>query len=163
MGRPLPPSGEDRVFAPPANALEPLRGQGRAFLAVAAGGAIGAIARWAVGLALPTPTGAFPLATFLVNVLGCFLIGVVIVAVTELTQAHPLVRPFLATGILGGFTTFSTYSVDAQHLVAAGRIGTASAYLGATLVTAVLAAWLGLAAARLLGRVVRPSTPDGAA
>ncbi|MBN9112671.1 MAG: fluoride efflux transporter CrcB [Pseudonocardia sp.] len=163
MGRPLPPSGEDRVFAPPANPLEPLRGQGRAFLAVALGGAIGAVARWAVGLALPTPTGSFPLATFLINVVGCFLIAVVVVAVTELTQAHPLVRPFLATGILGGFTTFSTYSVDAQHLVAAGRMGTAFAYLGATLVAAVIAAWLGLAAARLLGRVVHPSAPDGAA
>ncbi|MGD9986921.1 fluoride efflux transporter CrcB [Pseudonocardia sp.] len=161
MGRPSSPSGQDQGSAPPVDALAPLRGQGPAVVAVALGGAVGAIARWAVGLALPTPAGTFPLATFLVNVLGCFLIGVVVVAVTELTTAHPLVRPFLATGILGGFTTFSTYSVDAQHLVAAGRIGTAFTYLGATLAAAVVAAWLGLAAARFLGRRMRPSTPGG--
>ncbi|GAY12854.1 fluoride efflux transporter CrcB [Pseudonocardia sp. N23] len=160
MGRPLPPSGEDRVFAPSDRILAPLRGQGRAFVAVAVGGAIGALARWAVGLGLPTPTGTFPWATFWINVLGCFLIGVVVVTVTELTDAHPLVRPFLATGILGGFTTFSTYAVDAQHLVATGRIGTAFAYLAATLVAAVVAAWLGLAAARLAGRALhRGGTP----
>lgn len=151
MGRPMPPSGEDQVFAPPANPLEPLRGQGRTFGVVAAGGALGALARWAVGLALPTAAGHFPWATFGINVLGCFLIGVVVVSVTELTEANPLVRPFLATGFLGGFTTFSTYAVDAQHLIAAGRIGTAFAYLGATLAAAVAAAWAGLELTRALG------------
>ncbi|AEA22851.1 fluoride efflux transporter CrcB [Pseudonocardia benzenivorans] len=152
MTAPLPGTGEEEVFAPPANPLEPLRGQARAFGAVAVGGAIGAIGRWAVGLAIPTPPGSFPWATFGINVLGCFLIGVVVVAVTELTDPHPLARPFLATGILGGFTTFSTYSVDAQHLVAAHRIGSAFGYLGLTLVAAVIAAWAGLEVTRLVYR-----------
>jgi Integral membrane protein possibly involved in chromosome condensation len=69
-------------------------------------------------------------------VVGCLLIGVLIVAVTEWTVAHPLVRPFLGTGILGGFTTFSTYAVDAEQLLTTGRVTTAVAYLAATLVGA---------------------------
>jgi CrcB protein len=147
---PLPDSGEDRVFAPPANALAPLRGQGRAFAAVAAGGAVGAMARWLIGLAWPTPAGGFPFATFVINVAGCLLIGALIVVLTDI-GAHPLLRPFLATGILGGFTTFSTYAVDAQHLLAGGHVGVALGYLAGTLAAAILAAWTGQALARVVG------------
>ena len=132
--------------------LEPLAGQGRALAVIAAGGALGAIARYGVGLALPHGDGAFPLGTFLINVVGCLLIGALIVVITEWTQAHPLVRPFLVTGILGGFTTFSTYAVDAEQLVAAGRVGTAAAYIVGTLAAAVVATWAGIR----LARAVRP-------
>ncbi|WP_433505640.1 fluoride efflux transporter CrcB [Pseudonocardia halophobica] len=135
---------------PPA--VAPLRGQGRATGAVAVGGALGALARWGVGLGLPTTPGAFPWGTFLINVSGCLAIGVLLVVVTELRTAHPLVRPFLATGVLGGFTTFSTFSVDAQHLLLGGHVGLAVAYLAGTLVAAVAATWLGAAAARRFGR-----------
>lgn len=150
--QPLPGTGEDRVFAPPANPLEPLRGQGRAFASVAVGGALGAIARWLVGLAWPTPPGTFPYATLVINVAGCLLIGSLIVVVTEVTEVHPLVRPFLATGFLGGFTTFSTYAVDAQHLIAGGHLGLAAAYLAGTLVGAIAAAWAGLELTRAIAR-----------
>lgn len=144
----LPQGGEDEVFAPPQTPLAPLRGQGRAFVAVAVGGALGALARYGIGLLVPRPSGAFPWATFLVNVLGGFLIGMLIVVITERSRAHPLARPFLVTGILGGFTTFSTYAVDAQQLIAAGRVGVAGAYLAGTLVAAVGATWVGLTLAR---------------
>ena len=126
----------------------PLSGQGGACAVIAVGGAGGALARYGAGLALPTAPGAFPLATFLVNVLGCLLIGALMVLITEGTTVHPLIRPFLATGVLGGFTTFSTYAVDAQQLLAAGRWATASAYLVGTLVAAVLATWIGSALTR---------------
>jgi fluoride exporter len=152
MADPLPSSGEDEVFVRPARVLEPLAGHGREFAAVAVGGALGALARYGVGLALPHGGRTFPLATFVINVVGCFLIGALIVAVTERTQAHPLVRPFLVTGILGGFTTFSTYAVDAEQLLAAGRVGTAAAYLVGTLAAAVAATWAGIG----LARAVRP-------
>ncbi|MFC5948591.1 fluoride efflux transporter CrcB [Pseudonocardia lutea] len=152
MTEELPPTGEDVVEVPRRPAPKPFRGQGRATAAVALGGAVGALARWAVGLGLPTTPGAFPLGTFLVNVVGCAAIGVLLVAITELRQAHPLLRPFLATGILGGFTTFSTFSVDAQHLLLGGHLGLAFTYLAGTLVAAVAATWLGAAATRRFAR-----------
>ena len=144
----LPSSGEDDVVVRPPRAPAPLAGQGRALAAVAAGGALGALARYGVGLALPHGGGAFPLGTFLINVAGCLLIGALIVVITEWTRAHPLVRPFLVTGILGGFTTFSTYAVDSQQLLAEGRVGTAAAYVAGTLAAAVAATWAGIRLAR---------------
>lgn len=149
---PLPQGGEDEVLAPPPTASRPLTGQGAALGVVAVGGALGAVARFGVGLLLPHPSGTFPLGTLLVNVLGGLLIGVLIVEVSEHRHAHPLVRPFFVTGVLGGFTTFSTYAVDAQQLLAAGRLATAGAYLAGTLLAAVAATVLGLALARAVHR-----------
>jgi len=144
----LPQGGEDEVFAPPAHPFVPLAGQGRALVAVALGGVLGAAARFGVGLLLPHAPGTFPLGTLLINVVGGFLIGVLIDAVA----ARPLLRPFAVTGILGGFTTFSTYAVDAEQLLAAGRLATAGAYLVGTLAGALAATWLGLALARWVRR-----------
>jgi fluoride exporter len=144
----LPQGGEDEVFAPPTHPFGPLVGQGRALAMVALGGVLGALARYGVGLLLPHRTGALPLGALLINVLGGFLIGVIIDAVAT----RPLLRPFAVTGILGGFTTFSTYTVDTEQLLATGRIATAGAYLVGTLVGALVATWLGLAAARLVRR-----------
>ncbi len=148
----LPQGGEDDVFAPRPRPLAPFAGQGRAFAAVAVGGALGALARYGVGLLLPHRPGALPLGTMAINVLGGLLIGILIVVVVERGRGHPLARPFLGTGVLGGFTTFSTYTVDAQQLIAAGRVAVAGAYLAGTLVAALLATWVGLALAR---RVIR--------
>ncbi len=122
---------------------------------VALGGALGALARYGLALALPAEPGTFPWATFLTNVVGGLLIGILIAALTEVRQAHPLARPFLVTGILGGFTTFSTYAVDVQHLLAAHAVGTALVYLFGTLAGALLATWVGLAATRSIGGVAR--------
>jgi fluoride exporter len=133
----------------------PLAGQGPAFGAVAVGGALGALARYGLALAIPPVPGHFPLATFLTNVVGGLLIGVLIVLLTELTTPHPLARPFLVTGILGGFTTFSTYAVDVEHLLAAHAVGVALGYLFGTLFSALAATWVGILAARALGGVLR--------
>lgn len=126
----------------------PLAGQAPALAAVAAGGAAGALARYGLGLALPHPDGAFPWATFTVNVTGCLLIGVLIVLVTEWRPGHPLARPLLGSGVLGGYTTFSTYAVDAHVLLGAGRLGAAAGYVVGTLVAALVATWLGMRLAR---------------
>lgn len=147
-------SGDGSPDAPvPAPAgPEPFwRGQGPVVAAVAAGGALGATARYAASLAWPASPDGFPWTVLGVNVLGCALMGVLMVAVTEIRTVHPLVRPFLGTGVLGGFTTFSTYAVDVQRLVEAGRPGTGLAYLAATLVPALLAVWLATAATRRAG------------
>jgi CrcB protein len=120
--------------------------------AVAVGGALGALARWAIAELMPHDRGAFPWDTLLTNVSGCFLIGVLMVLVIERWQKRPLVRPFFGTGILGGFTTFSTYAVDTRTLLAAHHPGTAAAYLGGTLGVGLVAVVAGL---RLAERVIR--------
>ncbi|WP_322754429.1 CrcB family protein [Frankia sp. Cas3] len=108
---------------------------------IAVGGALGACTRYGVMLRWPTPPGAFPWAMLAVNTAGCALIGVLMVVITEVRTAHPLVRPFVGTGVLGGFTTFSTYAVDAERLVNGGHAGTALAYLALTMVSALGAVW----------------------
>ncbi|MGW2325145.1 fluoride efflux transporter FluC [Streptomyces sp. NPDC001700] len=124
------------------------RGQGPVVCVVAVGGAIGASARYGAALLWPTPTGAFPWTTLLVNVVGCALIGVLLALIGEVWAAHRLVRPFLGTGVLGGFTTFSTYAVDFRQLVVDGHAATGAAYLVVTLLAAMAAVWGAVAGTR---------------
>ncbi|MFD8490810.1 fluoride efflux transporter CrcB [Streptomyces sp. NPDC059712] len=112
------------------------------------GGAPGAPARYAASLWWPTQAGGFPWTTLGVNVVGCAVIGVFMVVVTEVRSAHRLVRPFFGTGVLGGFTTFSTYAVDSRSLFADGRVPTGLAYLAATPLAALTAVWLAAWATR---------------
>lgn len=114
---------------------------GPVLAAVAAGGALGSLARYGVGLALPHPAWA----SLLVNVSGCVLIGALMVVVAG---AHRLARPFLGVGVLGGYTTFSAYAVDVVALAGAGRLLLAAAYLVGTVVGALLAVWAGATLAR---------------
>jgi CrcB protein len=74
----------------------------------------------------------------LINVTGCALIGVLMVLVSEVWIEQQLLRPFLGTGVLGGFTTFSTYAVDIERLLADGHPGTALADLAATVLATQL-------------------------
>jgi fluoride exporter len=109
---------------------------------VAVGGVLGAIARYEASLAWPTPARGLPMTTLLINVVGSALIGVVMVLCNEVWIRQRLLRPFLSTGVLGGFTTFSGYSVDARRLVDRGRPALAVLYLAATLLAALVAVWL---------------------
>lgn len=115
------------------------RANGSAVAVVALGGALGALARYGLAQGLPGRPWHFPLATFLTNVAGCFAIGVLMVAVTEIWAAHRLLRPFLGVGVLGGFTTFSTYANEVRQLLAPGTIVVAAAYLAGTLLCALSA------------------------
>jgi CrcB protein len=119
---------------------------------ISCGGALGALTRYGLSGAFPHPAGSFGWATFATNVAGCLLIGILMVAVTEVWQVHRLVRPFLGVGVLGGFTTFSTYIVDIQQAVTAGAPRTALAYLAGTVVAALAAVYAGVHGARLLIR-----------
>jgi len=119
---------------------------------IALGGALGALARLGLATAWPHPIGRFPWATFVTNVYGCFLIGVLMVLISEVWSAHRLIRPFLGVGVLGGFTTFSTYTGDVQQLVAAGAARTGLLYLAGTVVAALLAVYFGITATRLITR-----------
>jgi CrcB protein len=126
------------------------RGDATVLAAIAAGGATGAVTRYLIGQGWPTPTGAFPASTLAINVLGCALIGVLMVLITDVWSRQRLIRPFLGTGVLGGFTTFSTYTVDIQRLVAGAHAGTALLYLTITPIGALLAVWITATATRRL-------------
>lgn len=118
-------------------------------LAVAGGGVVGALCRYGLQEAFPHRVDTFAWATWAINVVGCVLIG----ALMPLVADRPLLQPFLGPGVLGGFTTFSAYTVDVQRAIDHGAVGTALLYLGATLLAAVLAVWAG---ATLTEHLVRP-------
>jgi len=116
--------------------------------AVALGGILGAEGRYGLGLMLPHHPGQLPASTWIVNTSGCFLIGVLMVVVAALTAPHRLIRPFLGTGVLGGYTTFSTATLDVQQLMQHGRPALALGYLLGTLGAALIAVAIGTAGTR---------------
>jgi CrcB protein len=119
-----------------------------AYLMAAVGGVVGALARWGVGLALPASAGSWPWATLTVNLSGCLLVGVLLAVLLARFPASPWLRPFLATGVLGGYTTYSTFAVDTVELVDAGRPVLAAGYVLASVLGGVLAVVAGLLAGR---------------
>jgi len=119
-------------------------------LTIALGGALGALARYGLSAAWPSPLGGFPWATFAINVFGCFLIGALMAVLTAAGRPHRLARPFFGVGILGGFTTFSTYTVQVNVLLDGHHPQLALVYLFGTLAAALLAVQLGIFAARAL-------------
>ncbi len=121
--------------------------------AIAIGGLIGAEARYGIGLLLPHRAGQFPWATVVVNASGCLLIGVLMVVLLELTAPHRLARPFLGVGILGGYTTFSTFAVDTELLILHDRVLPASLYVLVTLVLCLSGVWVATVLTRLVGRL----------
>jgi CrcB protein len=127
-------------------------------VAIAVGGALGASARYGLSRAFPHPPDGWPWSTLLVNVTGCVLIGVLMVLITDVWVGHRLVRPFLGVGVLGGYTTFSTYVVEAQQLIVAGRPGLALGYLAATVVAALVAVYVGIAFIRAVALRSRTGT-----
>ncbi|WP_411081441.1 FluC/FEX family fluoride channel [Streptomyces sp. cmx-18-6] len=147
MARPAAASENGRVLTPEL----PTAPQGRILAAVAAGGALGALARYGALVLWPTPGGGFPWTVFAVNVSGCALIGVLMVLTVERGRVRrPLVRPFLGVGVLGGFTTFSTYAADVSGLLVRQELVAALAYMAATVVAALAAVWAGAVATRRL-------------
>ena len=121
------------------------------YLAVALGGALGALARyWTYDLFVHITDSKFPFATFTVNVLGSFLIGVVFVMITERADMGPEVRGVVTVGFLGAFTTFSTFSLDTIGLIEQGQLINAFVYVLSSVLLCIIAAWLGLSLARLL-------------
>ena len=118
------------------------------WLAVAAGGALGAVGRAGVAATLPSE-GAFPLQTYVVNVLGSFVIGLVWAGVSR-PDTSVLWSAFIVTGILGGFTTFSTFSLETLQLLEQGAWRTACLYLFLSLLTCVGGAGAGVMLCRLV-------------
>lgn len=98
------------------------------YLAVAIGGAAGSVLRYAVQSALRTSSGGFPWGTLTVNLVGSLLIGLC-AAFVERQGAGSWIRPWLMVGLLGGFTTFSAFSLENVHLLRSGQIAALSAYV----------------------------------
>lgn len=121
-----------------------------AILLVGAGGAIGAVLRYAVsGVTCRIWGASFPWGTLVVNVLGCLLIGLAW-ALAEETSVSPAARIFFLTGILGAFTTFSTFGLETINLIRDGEIALGMANVMASNLSGLLAVILGFFAARLL-------------
>ena len=121
------------------------------YLLVGIGGALGAMARYAAGTAIPAPANGFPTATLLVNVLGSAAMGVLVGVLAKTTpEFQNEIRLFLAVGVFGGFTTFSSFSLDAITLMERGDLFLASAYVVGSVLLSLTALWLGLLAPRVL-------------
>jgi len=119
---------------------------------VAVGGVVGSLGRYAVGAALPHEPGAFPWATFAVNVSGAFAMGLLVAYLVDRPGVHRLARPFVGVGVLGGWTTFSALAVDVVQLGAHQRVQIALLYVAATFLLGPLA----VAAGSILGQRVWP-------
>lgn len=150
-----PDTADTRPPGPPG-VRDLLRGNVDIVVAIALGGAIGGGARWLLGQALPHDPGGFPWSTFIENVSGCLLLGALLVLVTEVWAPSRYTRPFLGVGVLGGYTTFSTYAAEIHELMRAGNGPLALAYLFGTVAAGLMAAWLGMTLVRIL--IVRPTT-----
>lgn len=120
----------------------------RDLILVAAGGAIGAIARYLASRAILLITPAtFPWGTYLINITGCFAMGIV-AGLASAGRVSPATQLFVATGILGGYTTFSAFGLEAQALLADGRLAAALSYVVGQVVFGLIGVFLGLAIAR---------------
>ncbi len=115
------------------------------FLWVALGGALGSAARHAVNVWSAGRFGpGFPWGTFTVNVAGSFIMGVLITLLVRKWPDAPDLRLFLATGILGGFTTFSAFSMDTVNLVERGNAAVVAAYVSGSVLLSLVAVFAGV-------------------
>ncbi|EIE99575.1 fluoride efflux transporter FluC [Saccharomonospora glauca] len=124
-------------------------------LVVAAGGALGSLARYLLAELLPHPPGGFAVATLLTNVLGGLGLGV-LMAFVEHDRPPRLVRPFLGIGFFGGFTTMSTFALETVEALRHGHVGVAAAYVGSSLAASLVAVAVGFVGTdRVLRRFAR--------
>ena len=124
---------------------------------IAAGGAAGALARYGIETLWAWQPPGFPWATLVVNLAGCALIGIVLVLLLEVARAPWWVRPLVAVGLIGGFTTFSTFAVEAVQLVDGSALGTAMLYVVVSVVAGLLCVWCAAHLTRQSFRRVRHS------
>lgn len=133
-------TAESALFAPAPRGAR-LRADAELVAVVAFGGATGACARYGASLLWPTAPDTFPWTTLAVNVTGCAIMGIFMILVTDVWTAHRLLRPFVGTGMMGGYTTFSTYAADIHHLINTDHVATGLVYLALTLIGALTAVW----------------------
>ncbi len=119
-------------------------------LLVAIGGAVGSIARYLMASRIQTATGwSWPLGTVLVNILGCFLIGILYVLLVARPDPKHELRALLITGVMGGFTTFSSFSLETVTMAMNGNYGGATANVAISVAACLVGTVLGIALARI--------------
>jgi fluoride exporter len=129
----------------------------RILVAIALGGMLGTPARYAVGRVVHVAPDSFPWSTFIVNISGSLVLGVLLTLIIERWPPSRYLRPFVAIGFLGAYTTFSTYMVETDVLLKDGQAGVALAYVLGSLVVGLAAVYVGIVIGRLgsTGRGVR--------
>lgn len=120
------------------------------FIAVGFGGAFGAIARYALNLFFAKTFAPFPFATFLINIIGSFLIGLLAYIFTEKFPEHENLRLILTVGFLGAFTTFSTFELETFELIREKQLVTAFIYVSGSFAVGLIAVFSGIWLARKL-------------
>ncbi len=146
--------GERRPPGPrPLRRLRRGLGRRRDVLAlISLGGALGSLGRWGIAQGLPHAPSAFPWATALTNVTGCFALGVLMVLALEVWPPSRYLRPFAGVGVLGGYTTFSTAMLETRSLAAAGRPALAAVYVVGTTLAGLLAVTVAVVVTRVAVR-----------
>jgi fluoride exporter len=118
------------------------------WLAVSLGGALGAPSRYFAGTFVTNHWGSgFPWATLVINLTGCLALGFFLTAITERVAVRASLRLLIATGFLGAYTTFSTFSYETVHLIQTGHLARALVYAGVSLIGGLIAVLLGVEAA----------------
>lgn len=123
-------------------------------LVIGAGGAVGGGLRHVGNVLVPPGSAGFPWSTFTENVVGSFLLGLLMVYLLEVWRPSRYLRPFLGVGVLGGFTTFSSFALDTRGLLERDAHAIAGLYLVGSVAAGLAAAFVGIRAGRLLGRTV---------
>ena len=98
-------------------------------LAVGAGGFLGSTLRYLISLIPLNETTSFPIKTFIINIVGCVIIGIIAASVSKNVEMNPQMLLFLKVGLCGGFTTFSTFALETADLMKAGNMGIAFLYV----------------------------------
>jgi CrcB protein len=122
----------------------------RSVAAIGAGGFVGGLARYGIGLAWVSPTGTFPWATFAINTSGAFVLALLLVLTLDVLPPTTYLRPAIGTGFCGAYTTFSSVATAADQLTAHGHANVAALYIAASLFTGLGAASFGI----VLGRSI---------
>ena len=121
------------------------------YLLVGIGGALGALARFGAQNWIGSLPNGFPVATFLVNIVGSIAMGVLVGVLARTTpQYQNEIRLFVAVGIFGGFTTFSSFSLDAIVLIERGEVLQAAVYIVGSVLLSLVGLWIGLTAVRVI-------------
>lgn len=116
---------------------------------IALGGALGAVSRFLLGNAVSKAVGsALPYGTFVINVIGCFAMGLLMTLIVDREMLPAAWRLFLCVGFLGGFTTFSSFGYEALMMLTEGRLLVVLAYVGGSVALGLVAAGLGVLCAR---------------
>jgi CrcB protein len=139
----------------------PVRTEWDILAVVSAGGALGSLGRWGVSRALPHAEGQVAWATSVENLSGALLLGLLMALILGGGTPNRYLRPVLGVGVLGGYTTFSTYMLDTRSLLVAGHLPAALGYLLGTLVAGLAAVWAGLAVGRGLLAASGHGRPEG--